>query len=94
METCGRIDFDRSGLSVEVGEMRIRVVEDEPKIAAFLRKGLTENGFVVDVSRQGDAPPASATIHAMISGLPVRSPRTVVASAPAKNPRDLRLFRA
>jgi two-component system copper resistance phosphate regulon response regulator CusR len=34
--------------------MRILVVEDEPKIAAFLRKGLTENGFVVDVARQGD----------------------------------------
>jgi two-component system copper resistance phosphate regulon response regulator CusR len=34
--------------------MRILVVEDEAKIAAFLRKGLTENGFVVDVANQGD----------------------------------------
>jgi two-component system copper resistance phosphate regulon response regulator CusR len=34
--------------------MRILIVEDEPKIAAFLRKGLTENGFVVDVADQGD----------------------------------------
>lgn len=34
--------------------MRILVVEDEPKIAAFLRKGLTENGFIVDVARRGD----------------------------------------
>jgi two-component system copper resistance phosphate regulon response regulator CusR len=34
--------------------MRILVVEDEAKIAAFLRKGLAENGFVVDVARQGD----------------------------------------
>src|SRR5579883_1354549 len=30
--------------------MRILVVEDEAKIAAFLRKGLTESGFVVDVA--------------------------------------------
>jgi two-component system copper resistance phosphate regulon response regulator CusR len=34
--------------------MRILIVEDEPKIAAFLHKGLTENGFVVDVADQGD----------------------------------------
>jgi two-component system copper resistance phosphate regulon response regulator CusR len=34
--------------------MRVLIVEDEPKIAAFLRKGLAENGFVVDVAGQGD----------------------------------------
>jgi two-component system copper resistance phosphate regulon response regulator CusR len=34
--------------------MRILIVEDQPKIAAFLRKGLAENGFVVDVAAQGD----------------------------------------
>jgi two-component system copper resistance phosphate regulon response regulator CusR len=34
--------------------MRILIVEDEPKIAAFLRKGLSENGFVVDLARRGD----------------------------------------
>jgi two-component system, OmpR family, copper resistance phosphate regulon response regulator CusR len=34
--------------------VRILVVEDEPKIAAFLHKGLAENGFVVDVASQGD----------------------------------------
>jgi two-component system copper resistance phosphate regulon response regulator CusR len=34
--------------------MRILVVEDEAKTAAYLRRGLTENGFAVDVSRQGD----------------------------------------
>jgi two-component system, OmpR family, copper resistance phosphate regulon response regulator CusR len=38
----------------EDNRMRILIVEDEPKIAAFLRKGLSENGFVVDLSRQGD----------------------------------------
>jgi two-component system copper resistance phosphate regulon response regulator CusR len=34
--------------------MRILIVEDEAKIAAFLRKGLGENGFVVDVAARGD----------------------------------------
>jgi two-component system, OmpR family, copper resistance phosphate regulon response regulator CusR len=30
--------------------MRLLLVEDEPKLVAFLRKGLGENGFVVDVA--------------------------------------------
>ncbi|MHB8535723.1 MAG: heavy metal response regulator transcription factor [Sulfuricaulis sp.] len=34
--------------------MRILVVEDEPKTAAYLQKGLGENGFVVDVARDGE----------------------------------------
>ncbi|HEY7160871.1 MAG TPA: heavy metal response regulator transcription factor [Acidobacteriota bacterium] len=34
--------------------MHILIVEDERKTAAFLRKGLTENGFVVDVSHDGE----------------------------------------
>src|SRR5579871_2183738 len=34
--------------------VRILIVEDEVKIAAFLRKGLAENGFVVDLASQGD----------------------------------------
>ena len=34
--------------------MRILIVEDEPKIAAFLRRGLTEEGFDVDVATRGD----------------------------------------
>jgi two-component system copper resistance phosphate regulon response regulator CusR len=33
--------------------MRILIVEDEPKTAAYLRKGLAENGYVVDVALQG-----------------------------------------
>ncbi|HUP95490.1 MAG TPA: heavy metal response regulator transcription factor [Burkholderiales bacterium] len=33
--------------------MRILIVEDEPKTAAFLRKGLSENGFIVDVAENG-----------------------------------------
>jgi two-component system, OmpR family, copper resistance phosphate regulon response regulator CusR len=33
--------------------MRILIVEDEHKLAEYLRKGLTEQGFVVDVARNG-----------------------------------------
>jgi two-component system copper resistance phosphate regulon response regulator CusR len=33
--------------------MKILVVEDEKKTAAYLRKGLAENGFVVDVTHDG-----------------------------------------
>jgi two-component system copper resistance phosphate regulon response regulator CusR len=33
--------------------MRILIVEDEAKTAAYLRKGMTENGFVVDVANDG-----------------------------------------
>ncbi len=34
--------------------MHILIVEDEQKIAAFIRRGLTENGFVVDVAQDGE----------------------------------------
>ncbi|MEA3208504.1 MAG: two-component system, OmpR family, response regulator [Chthoniobacter sp.] len=34
--------------------MRILVVEDDPKISAFISKGLREAGFVVDVAERGD----------------------------------------
>ncbi len=34
--------------------MKILIVEDEKKIAAFVRKGLEAAGFVVDVSHHGD----------------------------------------
>jgi two-component system copper resistance phosphate regulon response regulator CusR len=34
--------------------MRILIVEDEEKTAAFLRKGLAESGFVVDVADTGE----------------------------------------
>jgi two-component system, OmpR family, copper resistance phosphate regulon response regulator CusR len=38
----------------EEDTMRILIVEDEPKTAAYLRQGLSENGFVVDVADQGE----------------------------------------
>ncbi len=34
--------------------MRVLLVEDEPKTAAFVRRGLEENGFTVLLARQGD----------------------------------------
>lgn len=34
--------------------MKVLVVEDEKKIAAFVRKGLEAQGFVVDVAHHGD----------------------------------------
>ncbi len=33
--------------------MRILLIEDEPKTAEYLHKGLTEHGYVVDVARDG-----------------------------------------
>ncbi len=34
--------------------MHILIIEDERKTAAYLRQGLSENGFVVDVAERGD----------------------------------------
>ncbi len=34
--------------------MKILIVEDEKKTAAFLRQGLSEHGFTVEVAEQGD----------------------------------------
>jgi two-component system copper resistance phosphate regulon response regulator CusR len=34
--------------------MKILLVEDEPKTARYLRKGLTEEGFIVDTASDGD----------------------------------------
>jgi two-component system copper resistance phosphate regulon response regulator CusR len=33
--------------------MRLLVIEDESKLAAYLHKGLTENGYVVDIAANG-----------------------------------------
>src|SRR5215207_10169087 len=35
-------------------DMKLLVVEDEEKTAGYLRKGLQENGFVVDVASDGE----------------------------------------
>ena len=34
--------------------MKILIVEDEPKTAAYLRKGLEENDFVIDLAKNGE----------------------------------------
>lgn len=33
--------------------MRLLVIEDESKLAAYLHKGLTENGYIVDLASNG-----------------------------------------
>ncbi|WCM87994.1 heavy metal response regulator transcription factor [Acidovorax sp. NCPPB 3576] len=33
--------------------MRILVIEDEPKLGDYVKKGLEENGYVVDIARDG-----------------------------------------
>jgi len=35
--------------------MRLLLIEDEKKTAAYLQKGLAENGFLVDTAEQGEA---------------------------------------
>jgi len=35
--------------------MKILVVEDEVKVASFIKKGLMENSYAVDVANDGDA---------------------------------------
>lgn len=34
--------------------MRILIIEDEPKTATYLQKGLAESGFIVDAANRGD----------------------------------------
>lgn len=42
--------------------MKILIVEDEPKAAVYLRQGLTEAGFVVDLAVDGEAGLTAARI--------------------------------
>ncbi len=37
-----------------IHDMRILIIEDEKKTAAYLRKGLSENGYLVDVAYEGE----------------------------------------
>jgi DNA-binding response OmpR family regulator len=43
--------------------MRILVVEDEPRIASFVAKGLREQAYAVDVSVDGDDALYKASIN-------------------------------
>ncbi len=38
---------------MDIGDMRVLIVEDQVKTGDYLRQGLTESGFVVDVARDG-----------------------------------------
>ena len=48
-----KISIDFKTAKCEPQTMKLLVVEDEPKTAIYLRKGLAENGFVVDVAETG-----------------------------------------
>ena len=41
------------GRAADTHSMRILLVEDELKTSEYLRKGLSEHGFMVDVARNG-----------------------------------------
>ncbi len=40
-------------MNATFARMRILLVEDEPTIAGFIREGLAEEGFAVDVAENG-----------------------------------------
>lgn len=46
LPTCGRF--------CKMNTMRILIIEDEQKVAAFLRKGLEQEGYAVDVANDGE----------------------------------------
>jgi two-component system copper resistance phosphate regulon response regulator CusR len=63
--------------------MKILIVEDEPKTAAYLNRGLSENGFTVQVAGNGEAGLAAARtglfdLVLLDVMLPVRSGWSVV----------------
>jgi two-component system copper resistance phosphate regulon response regulator CusR len=44
---------ENSNDATNLGNMKILIVEDERKLAEYIRKGLTENSYVVDVAHDG-----------------------------------------
>jgi len=53
--TIGASDQTRSNRrAADIHSMRILLVEDELKTSEYLRKGLSEHGFMVDVARNGE----------------------------------------
>jgi two-component system copper resistance phosphate regulon response regulator CusR len=42
-------------LKARTADMKILIVEDEPKTVAYLRKGLTEQGYAVDFASDGES---------------------------------------
>ncbi len=77
--------------------MNILVVEDEPKSAAFLRRGLTEAGFVVEVAADGVAGLRRAaagdfSVVILDVGLPGRDGWSVIADLRSTGDRTPVLF--
>lgn len=52
----------QAGLAIKL-PMRILVVEDEPKVARFIERGLREEHYAVDVARDGEAGADLALLH-------------------------------
>src|SRR5579862_1563272 len=56
--TLGQRRFDHSAARRRLARydstVRVLIVEDEPKSAAYLRKGLGEHGYVADVAENGE----------------------------------------
>lgn len=48
------VTLSRNAAGLHFSSMRVLVVEDQERIASFIGKGLTEHGFVVDVTHDGD----------------------------------------
>ena len=48
------VNYEQAGF-FENGSMKILLIEDEVKLAEYLRKGLGEAGYVVDVAQNGVA---------------------------------------
>lgn len=56
--------------------MRILIIEDEPKTSAFLQKGLSENGFIVNIATNGlDGVHLATTAHHDLIVLDVTLPQ-------------------
>ena len=52
-EPIGRVHIAGTPAPIYRGPVRLLVVEDDPRLAGMLRRGLAENGFAVDVSGDG-----------------------------------------
>ena len=66
--------------------MKLLIIEDEPKAAAYSRQGLSEAGYIVDVAADGEAGLTAARLdeYALIlcdPMLPTPSWRNCVAAA-------------
>src|SRR5438128_877370 len=72
-----RTDELRSGLlRMKIGAMKVLIVEDERKTGAYLRKGLSEAGFVSDLADNGeDGLHAAASGHYELIVLDITLPR-------------------